>query len=158
MLVPASAVVLALSLMLSRWVELMPHRSMWLPLTLRLKPIRPPTLAPSPRLALLSRVSATEVVSAKKKTRTFLSYFGSNKRTWEKVYNLHPDNAHTQRLTCGCSTATEVFILLVELDPHPFAIASRHSAATASAQWDRDNSIHVSQHDGNADALYKNYI
>lgn len=63
MLVPARAVVLALSLMLSRWAELMPQRSMWLPLTLRLRPVRPPTLAPSPRLGLLSRVSATEVVS-----------------------------------------------------------------------------------------------
>lgn len=65
MLVPARAVVLALSLILSRWVELMPQRSMWLPLTLR--PVRPPTLAPSPRLGLLSRVSATEVVSEVKR-------------------------------------------------------------------------------------------
>lgn len=38
---------------------------MWLPLTLR--PVRPPTLAPSPRLGLLSRVSATEVVSEVKR-------------------------------------------------------------------------------------------
>lgn len=63
MLVPARAVVLASSLMLSRWAELTPQRSMWLPLTLRLRPVSPPTLAPSPRLGLLSRVSATEVVS-----------------------------------------------------------------------------------------------
>lgn len=63
MLVPASAVVLALSLMLSRCVAPTPQRSMWLPLTLRLRPVRPPTLAPSPRLGLWRRVSATEVVS-----------------------------------------------------------------------------------------------
>lgn len=61
MLVPARAVVLAPSLTLSRCAELIPQRSMWLPLTLR--PVRPPTLAPSPMLGLLSRVSATEVVS-----------------------------------------------------------------------------------------------
>lgn len=61
MLVPARAVVLTSSLMLSRWAEPTPQRSMWLPLTLR--PVRPPTLAPSPMLGLLRRVSATEVVS-----------------------------------------------------------------------------------------------
>lgn len=65
MLVPARAVVLASSLMLSRCAELMPQRSMWLPLTLR--PVRPPTLAPSPMLGLLRRVSATEVVSQEEK-------------------------------------------------------------------------------------------
>lgn len=65
MLVPARAVVLALSLMLSRWAEPTPQRSMWVPLTLRLRPVRPPTLAPSPRLPLFSLVSATDVVSGR---------------------------------------------------------------------------------------------
>lgn len=57
MLAPASAMVLAVSLRLSLMV---PIRSMWLPLALKL-PVRPPTL-PSPMLGLCL-ASATDVVS-----------------------------------------------------------------------------------------------
>ena len=57
MLAPASAMVLAVSLRLSRMA---PIRSMWLPLALKL-PVRPPTL-PSPMLGLCL-ASATDVVS-----------------------------------------------------------------------------------------------
>lgn len=81
MLAPARAMVLALSLKLSRCVELMPQRSMWLPLALRLRPVRPPTLAPSPRLGLLRRVSATEVVSREKE----------RERVPEKLCNIFSD-------------------------------------------------------------------
>lgn len=56
-LAPASAMVLAVSLRLSRMA---PMRSMWLPLALKL-PVRPPTL-PSPMLGLCL-ASATDVVS-----------------------------------------------------------------------------------------------
>lgn len=56
-LAPASAMVLAVSLRLSRMA---PIRSMWLPLALKL-PVKPPTL-PSPMLGLCL-ASATEVVS-----------------------------------------------------------------------------------------------
>lgn len=58
MLAPARAMVLAVSLRLSRMAPIL---SMWLPLALRL-PVRPPTL-PSPMLGLC-RASATDVVSA----------------------------------------------------------------------------------------------
>lgn len=84
MLVPARAVVLALSLRLSRWVELTPQRSMLLPLTLRLRPVRPPTLAPSPRLALLSRVSATEVVSDQRNEDTEWAFISLQNRLLTK--------------------------------------------------------------------------
>lgn len=56
-LAPASAMVLAVSLRLSRMAPIL---SIWLPLALRL-PVSPPTL-PSPMLGLC-RASATEVVS-----------------------------------------------------------------------------------------------
>lgn len=56
-LAPASAMVLAVSLRLSRMAPIL---SMWLPLALKL-PVSPPTL-PSPILGLC-RASATEVVS-----------------------------------------------------------------------------------------------
>lgn len=56
-----------------------------------------------------------------------------------------------EMLTCGCGAATYVVIFVIELDSHPFAVASRHSTAAAPAQGDRDNSIDVSQHDRNTD-------
>lgn len=56
-----------------------------------------------------------------------------------------------ETLTCSCSTATYVVIFVIKLDPHSFAVASRHSAAAAPAQGDRDDSVDVSQHDGNTD-------
>lgn len=57
-----------------------------------------------------------------------------------------------EMLTCGCCPATYVVIFIIKLDSHPFAIASRHPTAAAPAQWDRDNSVDVSQHDGDTDA------
>lgn len=57
-----------------------------------------------------------------------------------------------EMLTCGCCPATDVVIFVVKLDSHPFAVASGHSTATAPAQGDRDNSVDVRQHDGDADA------
>ena len=62
-LAPASAMVLAVSLRLSRMAPIL---SMWLPLALKL-PVSPPTL-PSPMLGLW-RASATEVVSGQKGRR-----------------------------------------------------------------------------------------
>lgn len=59
-LAPARAMVLAVSLRLSRMAPIL---SMWLPLALKL-PVSPPTL-PSPILGLW-RASATEVVSRQK--------------------------------------------------------------------------------------------
>lgn len=61
-LAPARAIVLAVSLRLSR---IAPILSIWLPLALRL-PVNPPTLS-SPMLGLL-RASATDVVSKGKDT------------------------------------------------------------------------------------------
>lgn len=55
-------------------------------------------------------------------------------------------------LTCGSCPTAYVVIFVIKLDSHPFAVASRHSTAAAPAQWDRDNSVDVSQHDGDADA------
>lgn len=55
-------------------------------------------------------------------------------------------------LTCGCRPTTYVVIFVIELDSHPFAVASRHSTAAAPAQWDRDNSVDVSKHDGDTDS------
>lgn len=70
MLAPASAMVDAVSLRLSLMV---PSRSMWLPLALRL-PVRPPTL-PSPMLGLFL-VSATDVVSAGKERNELQNHTG----------------------------------------------------------------------------------
>lgn len=57
-----------------------------------------------------------------------------------------------EMLTCGCRPTTYVVIFVIELDSHPFAVASRHSTAAAPAQWDRDNSVDVSKHDGDTDS------
>lgn len=83
-------------------------------------------------LGLLSRVSATEVVSKEE-----------NEALLQVPRGIYPQiNAMT--LTCSCCPAPYVVIFVIKFNAHTFAVASRHPAAATPAQRDGNNSIDVS--------------
>lgn len=54
-------------------------------------------------------------------------------------------------LTSCCRAAAYVFVFVVKLNAHPFAVASGDAAAATPAQRDGNDSVDVGQHDGDTD-------
>lgn len=99
-------------------------------------------------LGLLSRVSATEVVS-KEENEAPLQV-----PEWDLPTN---QRNVPMTLTCSCCPAPYVVIFVIKFNAHTFAVASRHPAAATPAQRDGNNPVDVSQHDGDADACATSY-
>lgn len=97
-----------------------------------LRPLTAPSRLLSPRLGDLSARHASATAERLSQLRSALLLFSQG--FWFTA------------LTCDWT------VVLIEVDPDTPAFPPAHAAASSSAQRDGHHSVHVGQHDGNADA------